>query len=131
NTLLMAGRYAADSLNPGIHGYRHLVRIDSVGNAVENFPAIVCDPDPWSTQTFSIYRADNGYYWLAGYFSGINGHATNYIARLYSDFTVDTTYVSPFLEYDGWVSITTIDSDDNIWIYCASGCNISTSEIED
>src|SRR5690554_3149687 len=26
NTFLMAGRYAADSLNPGIHGYRHLVR---------------------------------------------------------------------------------------------------------
>jgi hypothetical protein len=128
-TILVAGRFTTDSINPGIQGYRHLVRMDSIGDPVEGFPDIICEP--WSSVTYSIKQADQGSYWLAGKFSLINGHSTNYLARLNPDFTVDTTYISPFLESHGWASIINIDSGGNLWTFCAAGCNISTGEIED
>jgi hypothetical protein len=131
STILMAGRFAADSINPGIQGYRHLVRIDSSGNAVESFPEIVCEPEPWSTQAYDIHPGNNGKYWFVGDFAGINGHQTNYVAQLNADFTVDTTYVSPFIENDGWGSLIDIDSGGNLWIGCGVGCNIASGPLED
>lgn len=128
-TVLMAGRYATDSINPGVEGYRHLIRIDSIGDPVEEFPEIICEP--WSSIANDIKPASEGKFWLAGEFSVINGHHTNYLARLNADFTIDTTYVSPFLESHGWASIINIDSGGNIWTYCAVGCDIPTTELED
>ncbi|MGB6034940.1 MAG: T9SS type A sorting domain-containing protein, partial [Cryomorphaceae bacterium] len=128
-TVLMAGRYATDSINPGVEGYRHLIRIDSIGDPVEGFPDIICEP--WSSVTYDIRRANEGKYWLAGEFHLINGHNTNSLARLNADFTVDTTYVSPFLDSDGRAFISQIDSDGNIWIRCDLGCNIPTGSVED
>ncbi|NEN22844.1 T9SS type A sorting domain-containing protein [Cryomorpha ignava] len=128
-SFLVAGRFTTDSINPGILGYRHLVRIDSIGDPVEDFPDIICQP--WSGVALGIKATDEGNYWLAGEFSGINTHQTNYLARLNADFTVDTTYVSPFVESDGWVSIINVDSGGNLWMGCGAGCNISTAELED
>ena len=128
-TVLMAGRYATDSINPGVAGYRHLIRIDSIGDPVEGFPDIICEP--WSSVTYDIRRANNGKYWLSGEFHLINGHSTNSLARLNADFTVDTSYVSPFLDSDGRAFISQIDSDGNIWILCSMGCNLPTGQVED
>ncbi|MCH2200262.1 MAG: T9SS type A sorting domain-containing protein [Flavobacteriales bacterium] len=128
-TVLLTGSFSTDSISPGPQGIRHLVRIDSIGDPVDGFPNIICEP--LNSLANGITPAEDGSFWLYGKFSAVNGHQTSYLAHLNNDFTVDTTYTSPFIEDFGWASVINIDSDGNLWIGCGLGCNTSSASLED
>jgi hypothetical protein len=128
-TFLASGRYSTDSLNPGPEGVRHLVRIDSTGSPVEGFSMVQCEP--WWAIMNTVLQTSEGKYVVSGEFTEINGIARNYIARLNSDFSVDTTFHSPFINDGGRAFISYQDSEDNLWVTCKYCTNTSNLTIEE
>ncbi len=116
--VLIGGGIATDTLQP--YHFRILSRLNADGSHDATFPVIETNSpnNPFITIT-RINKDSQGRWYLTGDFHGINGHDSNYIARLNPDFTVDTTFTSPF-QYTDFPAITPqvvlVDSDDRVWI---------------
>jgi hypothetical protein len=123
NQVLVALRTSLDSLNP--NRTQHLVRVFSNGDHDNSFPLIECEPNFGNTAIYKIEPLDNGKWLVAGKFTGINDHNTINLARLNSDFSVDTTFISPALFPGIGSYIHLIDDQQRIW---ASGIILSEDE---
>lgn len=131
DNLLIAGRFFTDSTLSGTpissQGLRQLCMIDSTGAPVPGFNMLRC-AQPVDAEIYSIKKLSTGKYIITGRFSEVEGHATNSMARLNEDFSVDTTFVSP-LVYMKLVTIKYLDSQDRIWTYIEHGVlNTNPSE---
>lgn len=124
NHILVAGRFFTDSTLIGTStshlGLRHLCMIDSAGAPVPDFPMIRCN-DPVQAYINKISKLSTGEYIITGTFYEVEGHFSPKIAKLNSDFSVDTTFVSPFLTVGDGVGIRLVDSQDRIWVGYATG----------
>lgn len=127
-TILATGRFSTDSINPGPDGVRHLVRVDSSGAPVEGFSMVRCEP--WWAIMNSVVQTSEGKYVVSGEFTEINGVERNYIARLNADFSVDTTFFTPFVETTGDLTIFYQDSSDHLWV-SGKDLNTANEEIQD
>jgi hypothetical protein len=116
--ILVAGRFFTDSTLIGTStstdGLRQLCMIDSTGGPVPDFPMLRC-AEPVDAAIYSIDSLSTGGYIIAGQFTEVGGYAYNNIAKLNSDFTVDTTFTSPFAP-QGVLGISLIDSQDRLWV---------------
>lgn len=122
--ILVAGRFFTDSTLMGTsiasQGLRQLCMIDSTGAPVPDFPMLRCEW-PTDSEIYRIAKLNSGDYIISGRFLEVEGHATNHVARLHADFSVDTTFVSPFaFKNSGVVLIQFIDTADRI---IATGAN--------
>lgn len=93
--ILVAGRFFADSalMNTSneFQGIRQLCLVDSMGAPIPGFPMVHC-AQPIDAAIFTIDTLSSGKYIIAGQFDEVNGHPYKNIARLNSDFTVDTEF---------------------------------------
>lgn len=118
--ILVAGRFFTDSTLMGTsiasQGLRQLCMIDSTGAPVPDFPMLRCEW-PTNSEIYRIAKLNSGGYIISGRFQEVEGHATNHVARLHDDFSVDTTFISPFAFRNGAVVfIQLIDVDDRILV---------------
>jgi len=124
--LLLGGAIGTDTLQADI--LRGVTRIHADGSHDPTFPIINIIPNNASGAVREIFSAPNGSWYISGSFTAINGHETNHVARLNSDFIVDTTFVSPFM-YDGPVGYTEdiilVDEESRVWV---SGYNMRLQE---
>src|SRR6056297_2188991 len=115
--LLIAGAIGTDTLEPGI--LRGLARIHADGTHDPTFPEIDITPNNPGGAIRKIYKAPDGSWYVSGSFTALNGHETNHVAKLTSDFQVDTEFVSPFM-YDGPADyvedIILVDSESRVWV---------------
>jgi len=104
-------------LQPGI--LRGLARIHADGTHDPTFPEIDITPNNPGGAIRKIYKAPDGSWYVSGSFTALNGHETNHVAKLTSDFQVDTEFVSPFM-YDGPADyvedIILVDSESRVWV---------------
>lgn len=101
------------SVTPSLPPYsvpNYIQRLNSSGTLDTTFANIAP-----SNQINQILPANDGSFYLTGYFSDIGGVPYNRIARLHSNGTLDTTFVDPNTNVD----LTMIQSNDG-YIYCAS-----------
>lgn len=115
--LLIGGAISSDTLQPNL--FRGITRIHADGTHDPTFPIINITPNNSSGAVREIFHAPNGSWYISGSFTAINGHETNHVAKLTAEFTVDTTFVSPFM-YDGPVNYTEdiilIDEQSRVWV---------------
>ena len=95
NKVLIAGEFLSDSLNP--ERRQHLVRVNPDGSHDPTFPLVECDPNSGYVSPVRILNGPNGAWYLSGYFEGVNGHYSPNLVRLHEDFSVDTSFTSPFI----------------------------------
>ena len=115
--LLIGGAIATDTLQPGL--LRGITRMHADGSHDPTFPILNITPNNGGGAVREIFYAPDGSWYISGSFTAINGHETNHVAKLNSDFQVDTDFVSPFM-YDGPVDYTEdivlVDSQSRIWV---------------
>lgn len=115
--VLIGGAIATDTLQPYL--YRALTRLNANGSHDAGFPIIEAIPNNPNVTIYRIHKDSQDRWYLTGNFQGINGHLTNHIARLNSDFSVDTSFVSPF-QFTTFAAIEPhiflVDSQDRIWV---------------
>lgn len=115
--LLIGGAIATDTLQPGL--FRGVSRIHADGSHAPTFPALNITPSSGWGAVRAIFPAPDVGWYISGGFTAINGHETNHIARLTSNFEVDTDFVSPFM-YDGAApfaeDIILVDSQSRVWV---------------
>ncbi len=116
--LLVAGVYFTDSADLTANSLRQLCLIDSTGEPIEDFPMVKCEP--FDARIYTIDTLSTGAYIIAGSFTHVNGHPTNNIAKLNSDFSVDTEFEN-VLEDQGTAFAQLIDSQDRIWLIAVNG----------
>jgi len=93
NKLLLAGKIITDSND--VFNFRQLVRLMPDGSPDTSFTPIKCNA-PFDATFLSIFPDNNGKWLVAGLFEDIEGFETPGIGRLNEDFSVDTTFRSPF-----------------------------------
>ena len=124
--LLLGGAIANDTLLP--NELRGISRIHADGSHDPTFPVLNITPNNASGAVREIFPAPDGNWYVSGSFTALNGHETNHVAKLNSNFEVDTTFVSPFM-YDGPVNYTEdiilVDSQSRVWV---SGYNMRLLE---
>lgn len=115
--LLLGGAIANDTLSP--NQLRGISRIHADGSHDPTFPVLNITPITHHGSVHRIFRAPNGAWYISGGFTAINGHETNRLAKLTSNFEVDTTFVSPFI-YDGFLNvdanIVLVDNQSRVWV---------------
>ena len=120
--LLIGGAIASDTLQPNI--FRGITRIHADGSHDSTFPILNITPNNASGAVRVIFPAPDGSWYISGSFTAINGHETNHVAKLNSNYEVDPTFVSPFM-YDGPVNYTEdiilVDDQSRVWV---SGYNM-------
>ncbi len=126
--ILVAGRFFTDSTLMGTAsshlGLRQLCMIDSLGGPVPGFAMLRC-AEPVDAELLTIDQLSTGGYIVAGRFLEIEGHTTRNMAKLNADFTVDTSFVSPFASgYEARTSY--VDSQDRIWMINYQGSFLSS-----
>ncbi len=126
--LVLAGRFFTDSTLMGTAsshlGLRQLCMIDSLGGPVPGFAMLRC-AEPVDAELLTIDQLSTGGYIVAGRFLEIEGHTTRNMAKLNADFTVDTSFVSPFASgYEARTSY--VDSQDRIWMINYQGSFLSS-----
>lgn len=118
DNILVAGRFFTDStlMNTNIEsqGLRQLCLIDSLGKPIPGFPMVHCT-QPIDAAIYSIDSLSDGSYIISGQFTEVNGYAYNNIAKLKSDFSVDTTFANIFT-VSSLLNTHLIDSQDRIWV---------------
>jgi len=117
-SVLIGGAIATDTLQPSL--FRHLMRLLPDGSHDDTFPIVEAMPQGLNTHISKIERASDGSWYVSGRFEGINGHISPHIAKLHSDFTVDTEFVSP-LVYESICcglhsEMKLLDSQGRIWL---------------
>jgi len=93
NKLLLAGKIITDSND--VFNFRQLVRLMPDGSPDTSFTPIKCNA-PFDATFLSIFPDNNGKWLVSGLFEDIEGFETPGIGRLNEDFSVDTTFRSPF-----------------------------------
>ena len=115
--ILIGGAIATDTLQPGL--LRGITRMHADGSHDSTFPILNITPNNGGGAVREIFSAPDGSWYISGSFTAINGHETNHVAKLTSDFQVDPNFVSPFM-YDGPVNYTEdimlVDSQSRIWV---------------
>lgn len=115
-SVLIGGAFAVDTLQPDV--LRNLVRFLPNGTLDASFPPIITQPNDWTSRIAEIFQTVDGKWIISGRFHTVNDHETAFIARLNSDFSVDTTFVSP-LEYVFTFSepnVVFMDSQERMWV---------------
>jgi hypothetical protein len=129
-SVLIGGAIATDTLQPGL--FRHLMRLLPDGSHDDTFPIVEAMPQGLNTHISKIERASDGSWYVSGRFEGINGHISPHIAKLNSDFTVDTEFVSPFFYESICCGLHTemklMDSQERLWF---SGDQVRLAENPD
>lgn len=115
--LLVAGVYYTDSLDLSPNSIRQLCLIDSTGATIEDFPMVKCEP--FDARIYTIDTLSTGEFIIAGSFTHVNGHPTNNIAKLNTDFSVDTEFGNIFSSQGSAAAI--LDANDKIWVRCSNG----------
>jgi len=122
NKLLLAGKIVTDPNDA--FNFRQLVRLNDNGSPDTSFIPIKCNA-PFDATFVSIFPDNNGKWMVAGLFEDIEGFETPGIGRLNADFSVDTTFRSPFPTNTGTTFITrsadgvysgAIDSEGRIYV---------------
>ncbi|NEN25618.1 T9SS type A sorting domain-containing protein [Cryomorpha ignava] len=115
--LILCGAITTDTLQPEL--FRGITRIHADGTIDPTFPIIDIAPNNSSGAVRAIFPAPDGSWYISGSFTAINGHETNHVAKLTSDFYIDTTFISPFM-YDGPVNYTEdiilVDNQSRVWV---------------
>jgi len=93
NKLLLAGKIITDPNDA--FNFRQLVRLNDNGSPDTSFTPIKCNA-PFDATFIDIIPNNNGKWMVAGLFEDIAGFETPGIGRLNEDFSVDTTFRSPF-----------------------------------
>lgn len=123
NKLMVAGRFSPDTTN--LMDRRHLIRVYPDGSPDTTFEPLKCH-QPYDAYILDFYPTLNGKWMIAGQFMDVEGFETPGIARLNADFSVDTTFVSPFTSYqynvrifpgdDGSILSGSIDNQGRIYV---------------
>lgn len=100
--IMVAGRFSPDTTN--LEDRRHLVRIHSDGSPDLSFEPLKCH-EPFHARINNLYPTPDGKWMITGEFLDIEGFESPGIARLNADFSVDTTFLSPFPDYNWEVRI--------------------------
>jgi len=100
--LMVAGRFSPDTNN--LEDRRHLVRIHPDGTPDPTFEPLKCE-EPFHTRLIDLYPISDGKWMVTGEFNFIEGFESPNIARLNADYSVDTTFKSPFPDYTWSVRI--------------------------
>lgn len=100
--IMVAGRFSPDTNN--LEDRRHLVRVHPDGSPDTSFNPLKCE-EPFNTQLYDLYPTLDGKWMVTGQFNFIEGFESPNIARLNADFSVDTTFQSPFPDYTWSVRI--------------------------
>ena len=124
NKIMVAGRFSPDSNN--LEDRRHLVRIHPDGSPDPSFEPLKCE-EPFHARLIDLYPTSDGKWMVTGEFNYIEGFESPNIARLNADFSVDTTFKSPFPDYTWSVRILkrahpqklkgAIDEQNRVYIY--------------
>ncbi len=93
NKIMVAGRFSPDTTN--LEDRRHLVRVMPDGSPDTSFEPLKCH-EPYDARIIDLYPTPDGKWMIAGEFMDIEGYESPGIARLNEDFSVDTTFQSPF-----------------------------------
>ncbi len=124
--ILVAGRFFTDSTLIGTstasQGLRQLCMIDSTGAPVPGFPMLRCEW-PTDSEINNIRQLSTGEYIITGSFDEVDGYPYPKLAKLNTDFSVNTDFEPVFGTSGSSVFITLIDSQDRIWVNF--GANIS------
>src|SRR5690554_974261 len=91
--LMVAGRFSPDTTD--LLDRRHLIRVFSDGTPDTAFTPLKCH-EPYDAYILDFYPTTDGKWMVAGKFTDIDGFVSPSIARLNEDFSVDTSFVSPF-----------------------------------
>ena len=110
--IIVGGIFFTDSMDLSANSIRQLCMVDSTGAPVPDFPSIQCEPV--DGKILSVERLSTGEIIVSGFFTSVNGHPSNNIAKLHADYTIDTSFTSEFTG-TGTVFIQKIDSQDRIW----------------
>lgn len=102
NKLLLAGKIVTDPNDA--FNFRQLVRLNENGSPDTSFTPIKCNA-PFDATFIDIIPNNNGKWMVAGLFEDIEGYETPGIGRLNADFSVDTTFRSPFPSNTGTTRI--------------------------
>ncbi|TVR37856.1 MAG: T9SS C-terminal target domain-containing protein [Cryomorphaceae bacterium] len=102
NRILVAGRFSPDTNN--LEDRRQLVRVHPDGSPDLTFEPLKCE-EPFHTNLIDLYPTLDGKWMVTGEFNFIEGFESPNIARLNTDFSVDTTFQSPFPDYTWSVRI--------------------------
>ena len=111
--IIVGGIFFTDSMDLSANSIRQLCMVDSTGAPVPDFPSIQCEPVNGRIQ--SLEKLSTGEIIVSGFFTSVNGHPSNNIAKLNANYTIDTSFISEFTG-TGTVFIKKIDSQDRIWL---------------
>lgn len=115
--VLIGGAIATDTTQPGL--FRNLCRLLPDGSHDPEFPAVEAQPNNPYIYISEITPDNEGNWYVSGNFTGINGHVSNYIARLNPDFSVDESFTSPF-QYTNFPALDPevifVDSQNRVWV---------------
>ena len=100
--ILQVGRFYPDSNN--LSERRFLVRVYPDGSPDHSFEPLQTDAPP-DGRISGLWRTPDGKWMITGTFNHVEGFETPSIARLNQDFSVDTTFKSPFPDYSWSVKI--------------------------
>lgn len=100
--VMVTGRFYPDTTD--YNDLRHLVRVMPDGTPDYSFEPLKCH-DPLDAYLIDLYPTSDGKWMIAGNFNDIEGFVSPNIARLNADFSVDTTFKSPYPNHDWSVRI--------------------------
>lgn len=102
NRIMVAGRFSPDTTD--LEDRRQLVRVMPDGSPDNSFEPLKCH-EPYDARIIDFYPTPEGKWMIAGEFMDVEGFESPGIARLNADFSVDTTFQSPFPHYNWSVRI--------------------------
>lgn len=102
NKIMVAGRFSPDTTN--LEDRRQLVRVMPDGSPDPSFEPLKCH-EPNDARIIDFYPTPDGKWMVAGEFMDVEGFESPGIARLNTDFSVDTTFKSPFPHFEASVRI--------------------------
>ena len=100
--VVVAGRFNPDTNN--LEDRRLLVRVHPDGSPDTSFEPLKCE-GPLDARIVDFYPTHDGKWMITGSFNLVQGFESPGIARLHADFTVDTTFNSPFPDHTWSVRI--------------------------
>lgn len=97
NKIMVAGRFSPDTTD--LEDRRHLVRVMPDGSPDTSFEPLKCQ-EPYDAWIIDLYPTPGGKWMIAGEFMDVNGYESPGIARLNENFSIDTTFKSPFPDHN-------------------------------
>ena len=119
NKLLLYGNFETDTVQEP-ESERLLMRLLPNGRMDSSLVPVKADPYRHYDAIERLFPAPNGKWIVGGIFDGIGGWNTINVARLNADFTVDTTFTSPFsvndILHNGGTGVDYVDSLGRIYV---------------